>query len=50
MHNVQGQTMTVPEAVDKISLATDASILFLPQIDNFHSNWSALSALPHSTT
>ena len=49
MHNVQGQTMTVPEAVDKISLVTDASMLFLPQIDNFHSNWSALSALPQST-
>lgn len=38
MYNVQGQTRTVTEAVDKISLVTDASILFLPQIDNFHSN------------
>lgn len=35
MYNVQGQAMTVTEAVDKISLVTDASILFLPQIDNF---------------
>ena len=46
MYNVQGQAMTVTEAVDKISLVTDASILFLPQIDNFHSNWSSLSAPP----
>lgn len=48
MYNVQGQTMTVTEAVDKISLVTDASILFLPQIDNFHSNWSNLSVPPPS--
>ena len=46
MYNVQGQAMTVIETVDKISLVTDASILFLPQIDNFHSNWSNLSAPP----
>ena len=48
MYNVQGQAMTITEAVDKISLVTDASIFFLPQIDNFHSNWSSLSAPPPS--
>ena len=36
--------MKVTEAVDRISLVTDGSILFLPQIDNFHRSWSGLFA------
>ena len=39
--------MKVTEAVDRISLVTDGSILFLPQIDNFYRNWSGLFASRH---
>ena len=39
--------MKVTEAVDRISLVTDGSILFLPQIDNFHRNWDGLFAPRH---
>ena len=38
--------MKLTEAVDKINLVIDGSILFLPQIDNFHRNWSGLFATP----
>ena len=44
MHNVQEKKMKLTEAVDKISLVIDGSILFLPQRDNFHRNWSGLFA------
>ena len=39
--------MKETEAVNTINQVTDGSILFLPQIDNFHRNWSGLFAPRH---